>query len=53
MEFSVEFYKENNMFCAYISGEGMSGISVKASTSAERTKQVSEHLANLSDEYSV
>lgn len=47
---TIEFYKENGLFCAIIGSETSSGIKVNGTSSKELIKNLNEYLLNIAEE---
>ena len=43
--FSVEFYKEDGKFCAYIGSDNSSGYEIRAETIDDCAKQIADYFA--------
>jgi len=51
MNWTIEFYKENGLFCAYISdNKGGSGIEIKIPTQKELADEISLYVQDMDDE---
>lgn len=49
MEHQIELYRENGLYCAYITTDGSSGYDIQATTPEERAEAIKEYFLDFED----